>query len=739
MRRLGDHPWLNAAIAVWSLWTVQDAGRLIAQQPPPADPASSEDTETLLRGPLHEAFAGPIEENPRPGLVVPKQPPDAIEEIPPEAQPAEENAIWIPGYWAWDEERDDFIYVSGVWRVPPDGRRWVPGYWTEAAGGWQWISGFWAAADAGEVRYLPTPPATLESGPTSPQPAADYSWVSGCWFYRDDRFVWRPGYWNAYYDGWVWTPSHYVWTPHGAVFVPGYWDYPFPRRGVVFAPVWFPRPIYVRHGYCYSPRTVVDPARVLVHLFVYPRRCHYYWGDYYGFRPHGGHAFHAWCNYHGRHGYDPLFAYYTVNYHRHNIDYAQRLRGWHDYFQRHEEYRPPRTLHGQTELAARIAHRGPELKYALLGNSVSQALERTDAGVRLERIPESHRQAWKGLSDQMRDLTRHRVQLETGHGPKPSDAGPSKPEAGAKPGLHRPDDRLKLPDLPEIARIKPPMGVPRRSEDQSRRDSLREPGGERGNSWRDLVEPRRGPDAGPLRQPETRPPEARTPRFEIPKPSRGPDAAPLRQPEIRPPEASTPRFEIPKPSRGPDAAPLRQPETRPPEARTPRFEIPKPSRGPDAAPLRQPEIRPPEARTPRFEIPKASRGPDAAPFRLPEAGRPSVRAAPELPPRVALPNSDSARVAEPRGHSPRSEAWRVPPTIERTVPRIEIPRNSGQRGFEPSRSTPSFRTERADRGAARPEFSRPPSGRPSSGPPPGDRGRPQDSGGNGPRGGRGRP
>ena len=112
----------------------------------------------MLRGPLHEAFAGPIAMDPQSGLVVPKKPPEAIEEIPPEAKPADENVIWIPGYWAWDEDRDDFIYVSGVWRVPPADRRWVPGYWTEGDGGYQWISGFWAPVEAEEVRYLPIRP-----------------------------------------------------------------------------------------------------------------------------------------------------------------------------------------------------------------------------------------------------------------------------------------------------------------------------------------------------------------------------------------------------------------------------------------------------------------------------------------------------------------------------------------------------------------------------------------------------
>ena len=65
-----------------------------------------------------------------PGAVVPKQPPDPIPEVPPDQKPEAENAQWLPGYWAWDEDRKDFIWVSGFWRVPPPG----PGLSVKIAG-----------------------------------------------------------------------------------------------------------------------------------------------------------------------------------------------------------------------------------------------------------------------------------------------------------------------------------------------------------------------------------------------------------------------------------------------------------------------------------------------------------------------------------------------------------------------------------------------------------------------------
>ena len=132
-----------------------------AQPPGPAD--AEEGVQVLTRGPVHEAFAETVTFDPEPGIVVPKAPPAAIEEVPPDQRPEGANVAWIPGYWAWDDERSDFLWVSGIWRALPPGRQWVPGYWGKSAQGFQWTSGYWADAKVSEVEYLPEPPATRRS------------------------------------------------------------------------------------------------------------------------------------------------------------------------------------------------------------------------------------------------------------------------------------------------------------------------------------------------------------------------------------------------------------------------------------------------------------------------------------------------------------------------------------------------------------------------------------------------
>src|SRR4029077_8297925 len=89
---------------------------LSAKAPAPADdPATKEGVEVLARGPVHEAFAAPSQARPLPSHVVPNKPPDAIEELPPVEKPAGDHVIWIPGYWAWDDEQKDNLWVSGFW------------------------------------------------------------------------------------------------------------------------------------------------------------------------------------------------------------------------------------------------------------------------------------------------------------------------------------------------------------------------------------------------------------------------------------------------------------------------------------------------------------------------------------------------------------------------------------------------------------------------------------------------
>src|ERR1700730_14646123 len=101
--------------------------------------AQQEGSEVLARGPVHEAFAQPMSSQPEPGPVAPKQPPEPIDEISPDQKAEGGNVQWIPGYCSWDEDRSDYIWVSGFWLVPPPERTWLAGHWQPIDKGWQWV------------------------------------------------------------------------------------------------------------------------------------------------------------------------------------------------------------------------------------------------------------------------------------------------------------------------------------------------------------------------------------------------------------------------------------------------------------------------------------------------------------------------------------------------------------------------------------------------------------------------
>src|SRR5204862_2566715 len=133
--------WLGPAAVIAALAGLSPPPAA-AQQPPAAaqqPDAGQPGVEVLTSGPMHEAYARPTEVRPEAPPVVPKQPPEPIEEVAPDQKPEGDNVVWIPGYWAWDEDRSDYIWVSGFWRDVPPGRTWVPGCWQQAQGGWQWV------------------------------------------------------------------------------------------------------------------------------------------------------------------------------------------------------------------------------------------------------------------------------------------------------------------------------------------------------------------------------------------------------------------------------------------------------------------------------------------------------------------------------------------------------------------------------------------------------------------------
>lgn len=385
-------------------WIVM--GLSVAVALPASAPAAEEGVEVLTRGPLHEAFAETVTFTPEPGIIIKKAPPEAIEEVPPDQKPEGENVAWIPGYWAWDDEREDFLWISGVWRALPPGRQWISGYWSAATDGYRWISGYWADAELDETRYYPEPPKTLEVGPSAAAPSAEHVWIPGVWVWHDGDYAWRPGYWMVPQPNWIWVPSHWCWTPSGYIFVDGYWDYSIPRRGIVFAPVYFTERIYTQPDYYYRPAIVINPVVLVSHVFLRPAYGHYYFGDYYA-ADYVDLGIYPRFSYQYRYGFDPLFAYQTWQ-HRGDQTWLAGLRQNYVRLQQDETLRPARTFaaaRATTALAAGDINNAVAV-------SLNEVVRNNFTTMKFSAMQRTERERFATSAREFRQLTRERQNLE---------------------------------------------------------------------------------------------------------------------------------------------------------------------------------------------------------------------------------------------------------------------------------------------------------------------------------------
>ena len=371
--------------------------------------------QALMSGPMHEAFLEVHDADPKPNAIVKKTPPEPINEVPPEYKPEGENVLWIPGYWGWDFEKEDFVWVSGLWRdIPPD-RKWIPGYWQKVDEGFRWISGYWQLESDEDIDYLPEPPASIDSGPSTPAPGDDYFYVPGTWIMNNTTYQWSPGYWQACVNDWVWVPTRYIWTPHGCIYRPGYWDRVIGRRGVVFAPVYYSTPFYRNIGYRYTPRYSINVGvRLLPHLFVNLRYGHFYYGNWYGssFRRHG---ICSWVNAHRHHRryYDPLLTYYSHPARRYNNRNCYSwARDHHLQVVQHPHLRPARRFGGP------VRREGVSGSVQIRNGSVNIGVRYTDL-VRNSKRPPNGLKTAKGVvghthvHHKFRHLSKSDLQLET--------------------------------------------------------------------------------------------------------------------------------------------------------------------------------------------------------------------------------------------------------------------------------------------------------------------------------------
>ncbi len=428
---------LGLAVAIATAGTWFGLRTEAAAQPVPNEAGAG--IQILTRGPVHEAFAATVTFDAQPGLIVADAPPEPIQELPPDQKPEGANVNWIPGYWAWDDDDSDYLWVSGTWRALPPGRQWVPGYWGQTRQGSQWTSGYWADARLTETEYLPEPPESVEAGPSVAATSENQTWIPGNWVWQQNQYLWRPGFWSTVQPNWVWMPAHYVWTPRGYVCVEGYWDHAVARRGVLFAPVLFSQNVYGRQGFSYRPTTVIDLGVFSNHLFLRPNYGHYYFGDYYGAN-YASSGFSPWFSfYSSRSGYDPFYAHQRWQ-HRGDRQWDRRVETDFAYRRDNEAARPPRTFAAQRELA------GKELsdadKVRVFAQPLEQYTKKTDGAIRFQPVNDDDRKRIVRFEQESRTQRGERQKLEV----RAEAANAEQPAAVIKPS------RAKLPRSPYVGK-----------------------------------------------------------------------------------------------------------------------------------------------------------------------------------------------------------------------------------------------------------------------------------------------
>jgi hypothetical protein len=403
------------AAVILMAWTLIPARAQDLGAPPPIP--ADEEPEVLTSGPMHEAYAEPVvaddDDNDDNDWIATKPPPSVIEELPPDERPEGDRYVWVPGYWAWEAEANDYIWVSACWRVAPPNMSWVPGYWNQVDRGWQWVPGFWSPVGTQEIEYLPAPPTTpIDYVAPGPAPAPDQTWVPACWYWQQGSYVRRPGYWLRQQPGWVWVPSHLVWTPRGYVFVHGHWDYPLETRGVLFAPVRFREPSRIRASFRFSPSTVVDISIVTDHLFTSPRACHYYYGDYYD-DSYVKIGIFAWFDreHHRRGWYDPIYEYDRVRFHREDPRWEDRERERYEELRRNRDERPPRTYRELETRVARLPE--PQRRRAEIAKPLQTVVVNNTTNVKFTQINNETRQTIAKKADDVKNFKDQRRQWET--------------------------------------------------------------------------------------------------------------------------------------------------------------------------------------------------------------------------------------------------------------------------------------------------------------------------------------
>ena len=300
-------PAAQSQVKAWRnrpLWRAVALPRLIPSEITP--PANADGIQVQTSGPIHEAYAQPIDKNP-PTVTVPKAA-AARTELPPSEKPEGANVQVDSGLLGLGRRKEGLSVGKRrmAQHAPDENGSQATGTRLPTDGNGRRDTG---AAASSKPQYLPQPPNSLEEGPSAPSPNENYFYIPGAWVMKDGQYVWRPGFWYPAQQDWTYVPPYYSYTPAGPVYVDGYWDYPFANRGTLFAPVTFDQPYWNNPGWCYQPNYAWDfgiggPWNC---LFVGAGFGHYFCGNFFSpfcFR----NGFHPWYAFGARH-FDPLFAH----------------------------------------------------------------------------------------------------------------------------------------------------------------------------------------------------------------------------------------------------------------------------------------------------------------------------------------------------------------------------------------------------------------------------------------------
>ena len=189
---------------------------------PPPVPAQ-EQPEILTRGPVHEAFAEPVDLQVQAGVVAPK--PAAIQHSrkirrQTNRQANNSSGCRATGPGIRNGTATSGSAAAGALRHQAGTGCQVTGPKCPKAGSGYPVSGrrLPALSRLSICRLLRRSKTCSRRGPS---PSPDNIWVPPCWYWYQGRYVLRHGYWLVAQADWVWAPSHYVWTPRGYVFVAG--------------------------------------------------------------------------------------------------------------------------------------------------------------------------------------------------------------------------------------------------------------------------------------------------------------------------------------------------------------------------------------------------------------------------------------------------------------------------------------------------------------------------------------